>query len=374
MGKETFSIAMHSTYAMEGPSGGVQKHVQELSNYLVSQGNSVAIVTPRFEGREGKSGYVYMGNATEHSHSGTTLYVDRGPFPLSEVTRVLREHPVDISHYHDPPNSSKEMLHLWASKAHNFVTFHAQNKPNWKYDLFAPLRPAYGKIIASRIAVSKPAYDFANRYFSGEYEIIPNGINVSEYTRPVEPIERFKDGKLNVLFVSRLEPRKGVGELISAYANVKNRNSNVRLIVVGEGQLRETCEERVKSEGIQDVHFVGKVDEEDLVRYYKTADVFCAPAPYGESFGRVLVEAMAAKVPVFCANNAGFTSWVKDGLDALVFDPKNEIEFAYLLDLILSNPDLRTRLKKNGSKKAEYYDWSQIGPKVLDLYKRKIAS
>ncbi|GAI20304.1 unnamed protein product, partial [marine sediment metagenome] len=156
--------------------------------------------------------------------------------------------------------------------------------------------------------------EFANGHMSGHYTIIPNGVDLEHFSPDVLPIDEFCDGKVNILFVGRLEKRKGLNYLLEAYRQAKREVPNCRLIVVGPGtRLRNKYEKHIMRKGIRDVVFVGFAGYDELPRYYKTADIFCAPATRGESFGIILLEAMAMGKPIVASNIAGYASVVNHG-------------------------------------------------------------
>ncbi len=225
-----------------------------------------------------------------------------------------------------------------------------------------------------RIAVSQPALDFISRYFPGDYTIIPNGIELERFATPAKPIEEFRDGKINILFVGRLEKRKGFGHLLQAFRYVKKENPNTRLIVVGPpGWSRWKYELLVKIYNLKDVAFVGYVSAEDLPRYYHTADVFCAPATGSESFGIVLLEAMAASKPIVASNIGGYASVISRDIDGLLVNPRDAKTLAGALDLLINDQPLRERLGAHGRLKAEEYGWDKIAHRVMDYYERVIG-
>ena len=222
-----------------------------------------------------------------------------------------------------------------------------------------------------KIAVSKPAMEFASKYVPGYYNIIPNGIDLEHFSPDVSPIEEFCDGKQNILFVGRLEHRKGLNYLLKAYQRVKQEIPNSRLIMVGPGtRLRKKYEKWVKRNGLEDVVFVGYASYDELPRYYKTADVFCAPATGRESFGIVLLEAMAVGKPIVATNIEGYASVVTHGEEGLLVPPKDSRGLAQALISLMSDETLRQQMGARGRLKAEEYSWEHIAQRVFDYYVR----
>jgi len=288
------------------------------------------------------------------------------------VKDVLEEEKFDIIHLHEPfmPSLCPSVLRF--SCTANVGTFHAfEGSPG--YSLLKPLSTFLLSRLFPRldgkIAVSQPAMQFVSKYFPGSYEIIPNGVDTEHFSPDVSPIDEFCDGKLNILFVGRLEKRKGAEYLLKAYKRVKREIPNSRLIIVGPGtHLRAKYEKEVEESGLRDVVFVGYASYKDLPRYYKTADVFCAPATGWESFGIILLEAMSVGTPIVASNIAGYASLITHGVEGLLVPPKDVRSLAQALISVLSDESLRRQLGANGIVRAAEYDWKHVSRQVLGCY------
>jgi phosphatidylinositol alpha-mannosyltransferase len=201
-------------------------------------------------------------------------------------------------------------------------------------------------------------------------------VDYQRFATPVPPFPQFKDGKLNVLFLGRLEKRKGLPYLLQAYAQVKARLPESRLIIVGpDGGMLAGAEAFVRREGLtDDVVFTGYVPEEDKPRYYRTADVFCAPNTGNESFGLILLEAMAAGTPVVASNIEGFAYVVAHEQEGLLVPPRNATALADALVQLLGDADRRREMGRRGQEKACQFSWDRVSQQVLDLYRRIAAA
>jgi phosphatidylinositol alpha-mannosyltransferase len=220
-----------------------------------------------------------------------------------------------------------------------------------------------------KIAVSKPALDFASKYLPGDYTIIPNGIDLEHFSPDVPPVDRFCDDKLNILFVGRLESRKGLNYLLKAYKRIKEELPNSRLIVVGPGtRLRHKYEKLVRRSGLEDVIFLGHVSYDELPRYYKTADIFCSPATGRESFGIVLLEAMALGKPVVASNIEGYANVVTHGIEGLLVPPRDEAALAKTLISLMTDNLARQQMGARGKLRAAEFSWEHIAQRVLSYY------
>ena len=226
--------------------------------------------------------------------------------------------------------------------------------------------------LKGRIAVSKPAMEFAREYVPGYYEIIPNGIDLESFSPNVSPIDKFCDGKLNILFVGRLESRKGLNYLIEAFKQVKRELPESRLIVAGPGtRLRNKYEKYVKRNGLSDIVFTGRVSSDKLPNYYKTADIFCSPATGRESFGIVLLEAMSVGTPVIASNIDGYASVLTHNAEGLLVPPKDKKSLSQALIYLMNNESLRHQMGAKGIVKAQDYGWKRISQRIFKIQNHK---
>jgi len=282
---------------------------------------------------------------------------------------MLKREKFDIVHLHEPLFPPLTTACLRYSRSVNIGTFHASRPRSWGYWFWRPWLNQWVPKLDGKIAVSKPARDFISHYFPGEYTIIPNGIDWERFSGQVTPIKEFRDGKINILFVGRLEKRKGFRYLLEAYRHIKRGNPETRLIVVGPtGWLRWEYELLARRYQLKDIIFTGYVSTEDLPRYYHTADIFCAPATGYESFGIVLLEAMAASKPVAASNIGGYASVVSHEVDGLLVNPKDVKALVDALDRLIKDKSLREMLGAQGKLKAEKYSWANVAHRIVDYY------
>jgi len=370
-------IALVSPYDFAHP-GGVILHISYLERYFTRMGHEVKVIAPASRAvPDFGDRFIPIGRPRPIPSSGSIARVTVSVVLAPKIKEVLEREKFDIIHFHEPlmPMLCTSILRL--SNTANVGTFHASyGKPGYNF-----ARPI-GKWILRRwfrkldgkIAVSKPAVDFARENFPGYYNIIPNGVDVEHFSPDVAPIEEFKDGKLNILFVSRLEKRKGLNYLLQAFRQVKEEIPDCRLIVVGPGtRLRRRYEKYVAKSGLKDVVFVGLVSYDDLPRYYQTADVFCAPAIGSESFGIILLEAMAMGKPIVASNIEGYANVVSHGVDGLLVPPADKDKLARALISLLNDGALRQEMGAKGRIKALEHSWERIAQMVFDYYVRVLS-
>lgn len=365
-------IALVSPYDVAHP-GGVVSHICALDRQLVRRGYDVRVIAPaarnidQFGDR-----FIRIGRPLPIPSSESVIRVPvslrLGPTIKSTF---LRER-FDIVHLHEPfmPMLCSAIMRF--SDAVNVGTFHAaQGKPgyNWGRPVSTWMIRSRLKRLHGRIAVSEAAREFASRVVPGPYETIPNGIDLEAFSEDVAPIPRFMDGKLNILFLSRLEFRKGLNYLLNAYLLLKPEFPQSRLIVAGPGtRLRKRYERWIENTGLQDVVFVGAVTEEEKPRYYKTADIFSVPATGRESFGVILLEAMALRKPIVATNISGYCNVVTDGEDGLLVPPRDYVQLAGALRRMMADESLRRRMGDAGRAKAQRYSWETVSQRIIDHY------
>jgi phosphatidylinositol alpha-mannosyltransferase len=370
-------IALVSPYDFAYP-GGVYIHISYLAHHFTRMGHEVKVIAPASKAISGFGDrFIPIGSPRPIPSSGSITRITISPWLASGIKPVLERENFDIIHLHEPlmPMLCTTVLRL--SKTANVGTFHAcHGQPG--YDFAKPfgrwILKKWFRKLDGKIAVSKPAREFVRGYFPGYYNIIPNGVDVDHFSPDVSPIGEFSDGKLNILFVGRLEKRKGVKYLLEAFRQVKQEVPDSRLIIVGPGtRLRRRYEKHVMKNGLKDVVFTGLVPYEELPRYYKAADVFCAPATGRESFGIILLEAMAVGKPIVASNIEGYANVVSHGVDGLLVPPADKESLAQALISLLADGSLRQKMGAKGRAKALEHSWEQIAKKVLNYYVRVLG-
>ena len=367
-------IALVSPYDFSHP-GGVVNHILALNQQLTDMGHTVKIISPL--SRQAVSNddrFLHIGRARPFPVRGTTIRISFSLRLASKIKEVLAREKFDIVHLHEPfmPMLCSAVLRF--SNTVNIGTFHAcHGSPgyNFGWPLSALMLRRRRSKLAGKIAVSRVAMEYARKHIPGDYDIIPNGIDLSHFSNSVSPIEEFCDGKLNILFVGRLEKRKGVDYLLKAYLSLKKDFPNCRLIIVGPGtRFRRKYEKFVRRNDMTDVVFRGMVTYDELPRYYKTADIFCSPATGRESFGIVLLEAMALGKPLVASNIEGYAGVITSGKEGLLVSPENEVALSRSLMALLADAPLRQRLGERGLVTAREHSWEIVARRIAGYYDR----
>lgn len=371
VGEGPMKIALVSPYDFVYP-GGVTNHILPLRDEFVRRGHTVRIIAPssRPASEITDPDVLPIGRPYPIPANGSIARITLSLRLSNKVKAVLERENFDVVHLHEPLMLTLPLTVLRLSRAVNVGTFHGYADRNLAYFYGRRMLKRWFRRLDGKIAVSRPARDFVSWYFPGYYNIIPNGIDVARYGARVAPMAEYRDGKVNILFLGRLEQRKGLKYLIRAFATIKRQTPDSRLIVIGTGPLLAEYRRAVEASGLQDVVFTGFVSEEDKVRLLHTADVYVAPATGGESFGIVLLEAMAAGAPIVASDIPGFASVLTDGQEGLLVPPKNEAALASAIIRLLADPGERQRMGTLGRLTAQEYGWEQVSARVLAYYQR----
>jgi len=363
-------VGLVSAYDYAYP-GGVTEHVHHLASGLRRRGCTVKILAPCSDPdyEEGHPDFIRIGRPFPIPMHGSIARITLSLRLAAGVKRLLRDEAFDVVHLHEPLMPALPLTVLRFSPTINIGTFHAYARSNIGYYYGKPLLKRYARRLHERLAVSEPARQFVSRYFPGDYHVVPNGIDLALF-RQQPPLPAYRDGKLNLLFVGRLEHRKGLGYLLRAYMRLRRERDDVRLIVVGDGPYRRWYARWVQRNEIPDVAMVGFVDASVKPRYYATADVFCAPNTGDESFGMVLLEAMAAGKPIVASDIAGFRQVIHSGGEGLLVPRKSQHQLVAAIKLLLDDPDLRARLARTGLQTVQQYDWDRVINRVLEIYQQ----
>ncbi len=359
--------------------GGVVAHMASLSKDLARRGHEVVLFAPRSRPQTAPdvSGLevVPLGGSVPFNAGGSVSRISMSLKAARQMRRYLKSERFDVVHIHEPLmpflGTTASVYSPWPAVG----TFHAYSeKIHPGYLSLKPIFTTVADKLDGRIAVSEAAKAYANRYFPHPYEIIPNGINVPRFESPKPKPSEFRDDAINLVFVGRVgEKRKGLRFLLGAYSTLRWRYPNLRLIVVGAGVPDRESWRMMGERGIDDVIFAGPVTDSELPAYYQHADIFCAPNTGQESFGLVLVEAMASGAPIVASRILGFEGVANHEQDALLVDVGDEYAIANAIRRIVEEPGLKERLVTNGHKKVQRFGWARVANDVIDFYHEVIA-
>ena len=364
-------IALVSPYDLAVP-GGVNSHIHHLAELFVARGHEVRLIAPASDMRNLSPLAIVIGRPRAIPAGGSIARMAISPRLADPVRRVLAEEQFDVVHVHEPLVSFMTIQFLRFSKAVNVGTFHAARESGARlYTYTRRLLKHCFRRLDGKIAVSQAAAALIAPHFPGYYNIIPNGVDVERFAA-AQPLPELGDGMVNILSVGRLETRKGQRFLLRAFADVKAQRPEARLVIVGgyNERQRRAYERWVAEHNLRDVVFAGYVRDDELPRYHRSAQVFCAPNTGNESQGIILLEAMAAGCPVVASNIGGFAGVVTHGVEGLLVRPKDSEALAEALLQLVDNPDLRRSMGERGREAAQQYSWERVSQRVLSYYER----
>jgi len=362
-------IALVSPYDWSVP-GGVNSHCAHLRSQFIQRGHEVRIIAPSSKD-VGDRGVTTIGTRpVTLPVAGSVARISLSLTLAGPVRKLLAGEHFDVVHVHEPFMPVLPIHFLRYSDAVNVGTFHASRSDDqfFYYSWSKRHLRRWIRRLDGKIAVSPAATRFVEKYFPGYYNIIPNGVNVARFAN-AKPLDGYDDGKLNILFVGRPEKRKGLDHLLQAFALVRKKRKDVRLIVVGGGKF-DRYKRTARTLRLEDVDFVGYVSDEELPRYHQSADIFCAPNTGFESQGIVLLEAMAAGLPLVASNIEGFASVLTHGVHGLLVLPGDEHALAGSLLEMMDDKEGRRRMGDQGRAHAEDYSWDRVSQQVLSYYER----
>jgi phosphatidyl-myo-inositol alpha-mannosyltransferase len=366
-------IGMVCPYSFDVP-GGVQSHVLQLAEVLRGYGHDVSVLAPSSpDAREALPDYVVSGGkAVPIPYNGSVARLRFGPATHRTVKKWLRHGEFDVLHLHEPNAPSLSMLALNIAEGPIVATFHTSTTKSLTLSVFEPfLRPMHEKIVG-RIAVSDLARRWQMEALGSDAVEIPNGVDVASFTSAPRLRGYPRPGR-TVLFLGRYdEPRKGMAVLLGALPAVVERFPAVEILVVGRGD-----EDQLRTSAGALAHhlsFLGQVDDAAKASAMRSADVYCAPNTGGESFGIVLVEAMAAGTAVVASDLDAFRRVLDDGEAGRLVTVDDSAALAEGIIEVLADDAARARYVECGLERVQRYDWSVVAKQIMRVYETVAAS
>jgi phosphatidylinositol alpha-mannosyltransferase len=367
-------VGLVSPYDWSHP-GGVSDHIRHLAEQLRHLGHEVRVLAPSARKDTEDRDFYRIGGVAAVPGNDSVARITLSLNLARRVDEILERERFDVLHLHEPFMPALPLTVLRLSTTANVGTFHAYARSNLGYYYGRPFFEPYLRRLQETIAVSVPARDFLRQYFpAADPRVIPNGVDTDTFRPGQAPIRHLRDGMFNVLFVGRLEKRKGLRDLLVGFGYLQQRHPRSRLIVVGDGPLRSRVEHQVDKLRLENVVLAGYVPESVKPRYYASADVACFPATGGESFGVVILEAMASRLPVVATEVPGYLSVVEAGRDSITVRPRSPIELGAALTVLARDAELRERLGAAALEKARHYAWRDVAARVIEVYQSARAA
>jgi len=355
--------------------GGITENVFNTKKQLKALGHDVTVITSlahrgMFRVRKSRDvvdpDVVRVGHSVPVYSNGSFAHLSVGVRIRARLRSVFDWGQFDVLHLHSPITPTLPIEALLAATCPTVGTFHTYFERSLAYAVLKnAIQTRALDRMAGQIAVSRNCVDALSRYFTTRAEVIPNGVDVDLFHPDRPPLPIFDDGRPNLLFVGRFDPRNGLALMLRAFAIVRERRPDARLIVVGDGPLSPYYRSMVPPALRDDVHFVGLV-RDMRPAYYATCDVFCSPVTKA-SFGVTLLEAMAAGKPIVATENIGYRELMSPA-EGILVPPADPAAFAAAVLRLLDNPALRREIGAAGREKAEAYSWERIGRTIADYY------
>lgn len=362
-------IALVCPYDWSKP-GGVREHVAHLATHLADE-HEVRIVAPAST-RPEEPWVTDVGRPVPVPFNRSVAPVALSPLAAQKTLAALRDFSPHVTHVHEPLSPVVSAAAAAFGPRPVVGTFHAWSSTDRLYRLAGLAARKVVRRLDARIAVSPSAQQYAAealRMPLGSFRVVPNGVDEAAFANAEPLVELVDPERPLVLFVGRLEPRKGVDVLVRAFLRLRASTPRVRLCVVGEGPGRERYQQMVPPSIRPDAMFVGTVDPKDLPRYHASADVFVSPATGGESFGIVLLEAMAAGLPVVASDIPGYRTVLKEGRQGRLVPPEDAFALAEAISTLLANEKLRRAMGAEGRRTAAEYAWPIIARRIGSIYR-----
>ena len=354
-------VAIVCPYSLTIP-GGVQGQVLGLARALRRRGHEVRVLGP-CDGAPPETFVTPLGDSLPTAVNGSIAPLAPDPSAALRTIRALRDEAFDVLHIHEPLSPGPSLTCLLMRSAPIIATFHAAgDSASYRYLNSVVRNLAHS--IDLRIAVSKDALELAERYLGGEYEVLPNGVELDRFLKGGVPVERERA----IFFCGRHEPRKGLEVLLRAHQDLP---ADVELWIASDGP--ETARLQRDWKGDSRIHWMGRISDSEKESLLRRAAIFCAPSLGGESFGVVLLEAMASGATVVASSIEGYQNVASNGVDALLASPGDPLALRECLHIALGDEDLRDRLAEAGKRRASEFSMDALADSYITVYRRALA-
>ena len=352
-------IGIVSPYSLTVP-GGVQQQVLGLARSLRAKGHEVRVLGP-CDGPPPDAFVTPLGNSLPTAVNGSIAPLAPDASAALRTIRALNDEAFDVVHVHEPLVPGPSLTALLVKMAPVVATFHSAGE-SAAYRTFSRQLKWVASRIDIRVAVSKDAVELAQRYIGGDYEVLFNGIELGDYSSPsATPRENA------IFFIGRHEERKGLSILLEALSKLP---ADVRLWIASDGP--QTAELKTRFASDSRIEWLGRISDAEKISRMSRASVFCAPSLHGESFGVVLLEAMAAGTPVVASNLDGYRNVATDDETALLVETGNVASLASALARVLVDPRLAARLTANGREHAQRFSMDALADRYIEMYERAL--
>jgi phosphatidylinositol alpha-mannosyltransferase len=357
--------------------GGVQAHVRDLAETLIAAGHHVSVLAPGEENTPGMPAYLAVaGKTVPIPYNGSVARLQFGLVSATRVRRWLRDGSFDVVHVHEPAPPSLSLLTVLLADVPLVATFHSASTRSRFLAMFNSAVQAILERLSGRIAVSQAARKMIMQHLGADAVVIPNGVAVATYAE-AEPLPGYpRDPALGgtLGFIGRYdESRKGMSVLLTALEQLVQARPGLRLLVAGRGDESDFVE-RLPASLADSVVMLGMVSEADKASLLRSVDVYVAPNTGGESFGIILLEAMAAGTPIVASDLDAFRRVLDDGRAGMLFSNRDADGLARALETMLADASVRGQLAEAGAAVVRPYDWQVVAAQIVRVYEIAVAA
>ena len=363
-------IGIVCPYSWDVP-GGVQNHIRDLAEFLISNGHHVEVLAPATENDELPDYVVSAGRAVSIPYNGAVARILFGVVANSRVRSWINDGDFDLLHLHEPAIPSLSLLACWAGEGAMVGTFHAAAKYQKAIVAIGPILEPVIEKLSARIAVSESARLTLTAHLETDAIVIPNGIYADNY-RDGSPRQEWQGNTIG--FLGRFEEdRKGLPVLLDALPIISRFIPDIRVLIAGPGDSEEVLE-KVNPQLRNRVEFLGKISEADKADFLASVSLYIAPNTGGESFGIILAEAMAGGATVVASDIPAFSDVLGNGQFGALFESENSESLAKVVIDLLRDLAKRKDLATLGAAHAQRFDWSQVGDEIFEVYELAMVS
>ncbi|MBA3278125.1 MAG: glycosyltransferase family 4 protein [Geodermatophilaceae bacterium] len=364
-------IGLVCPYTWDIP-GGVQYHVRDLAQTLIGRGHHVQVLTPANDEDDLPPYVTSAGRAVPIRYNGSVARLQFGPVAAARVRRWLKDGHFDVLHVHEPSAPSLSLLTCVLAKGPIVATFHAATvRSRWLSAVGGVLQP-FMERISGRIAVSDLARRVQVEHLGGDAIVIPNGVDVAHFASAA-PLPGYPRAGLTIGFLGRFdERRKGLPVLLEALESVALEHPDLGLLVAGRGDESDLYDE-LPDALVDRVSLLGEISEDDKARMLASIDIYCAPNLGGESFGVILVEAMAAGAAIVASDLDAFRRVLDDGAAGILVRRGSASALADGLSQLIGDPARREKLILSGQLAVQDYDWAVVSARILAVYETVVS-
>jgi len=368
---KSLNIGLVCPYGWDTP-GGVQIHIKELAEWLISKGNRVSVLAPvSDEAALSEPWLVSAGRPISIPYNGAVARVIFGPLASSRVKQWISQGEFDLLHLHEPAIPSLSLLAGWAGEGPMVATFHASISRHKTMNVIGNGLNPFIERITAKIAVSESARQTLKNRFETEAVVIPNGINLRKFQDSPTKAEWVSPDTIG--FIGRFEePRKGLQVLIDAIPEILKAKPGLNVLVAGPGDFEDFAK-KIPNHILRHITFVGRLSEADKGQFFKSISLYVAPNTGGESFGIILAEAMSCRTPIVASNLPAFQALLDGGKSGALFENEDSADLARQIVKLLDADTDRSAVAQAGYEKAMTFDWDVVGSQILSVYEMALA-